>query len=65
MYITPKRIRWCFSTVEAAEKFAEEKRQTGARDVTVIPKLNIEDKARGFIPRVERADVCWTEDTTD
>jgi hypothetical protein len=65
MYMTPKRLRWNFRTVEAAESFAEQKRQTGARDITVIPKLNIEDKARGFIPRVEGADVCWTEDTTD
>ncbi len=65
MYMTPKRLSWNFNTVEAAEKFAEQKRQTGGQDVTVITRLNVEDKARGMVARVEGADVCWTEYTTD
>jgi hypothetical protein len=65
MYMTPKRLRWNFHTAEAAEVFAEQKRQTGAHDVTVITRVNVEDKARGMIARVEGADVCWTEYTSD
>jgi hypothetical protein len=65
MQMTPKRLRWTFSTAEAAESFAEQKQQTGAQDVTIIPKLNAEDMSRGIEPRVEGADVVWTEDTTN
>ena len=66
MYMmTPKRLKYNFSTLEGAEIFANQKRQTGAKDVTVITRVNVEDKARGMIARVEGADVAWTEYTTD
>lgn len=67
MWSTPKRFKWFFETVEAAEQFATEKRNDGAIDVLVIVKHNVEDLCRDVTSkaRVEGADVAWTEYTTD
>lgn len=66
MRSTPKRLRATFKTPAGAVLFSESKKREGAKDVVVVPQFNAEDKARGYtFPRFERADVIWTEDTTD
>jgi hypothetical protein len=52
MYTSPKRFKYNFSTLEGAETFADQKRQGGAKDVSVVP-------------RDSGADVAWTEYTSD
>lgn len=60
--LTPKRIRHYFATVQGAEKFANDIKSQGARDVTVVPK-NFSDS---HAPAADHgADVIWTEDTSD
>ena len=67
MWSTPKRFKWFFETVEAAERFAAAKRDDGSTDVLVIPKYNVEDLCRDVTSkaRTAGADVAWTECTTD
>ncbi len=67
MWSTPKRFKWFFETVDAAEKFAANKRDDGSTDVLVIVKHNEEDLCRDVTSkaRVMGADVAWTEYTTD
>jgi hypothetical protein len=64
--MSPKRQRHYFLTLEGAEGFAAQIQAGGARDVVVVPAVNVEDYVRGYEnPRVNGASVCWTEDTTD